>query len=81
MAAFFRALPWPEQNLRGAAVRLHDVRGERSNVPRDSAVLYGAEDNVIKKDNTRKNDLKIENLGNLGLKILGILYLCAVILK
>ncbi len=24
----------------------------------------GAEDNVIKKDNTRKNDLKIENLGN-----------------
>ncbi len=26
------------------------------------------EDNVIKKDNTRKNDLKIENLGNLGWK-------------
>lgn len=24
--------------------RLHDVRGERSNVPRDSAALYGAED-------------------------------------
>ena len=33
------------------------MRGERSNVPRDSAVLYGAEDNVIKKDNTRKNDV------------------------
>ena len=27
----------------GADARLHDVRGERSNVPRDSAVLYGAE--------------------------------------
>ena len=26
------------------AQRLHDVRGERSNVPRDSAVLYGVED-------------------------------------
>lgn len=38
-----------EAKAHGAAVRLHDVRGERSNVPRDSAVLYGAEDNVIKK--------------------------------
>lgn len=26
-----------------AAPRLHHVRGERSNVPRDSAVLYGVE--------------------------------------
>ena len=40
------------------------MRGERSNVPRDSAVLYGAEDNVIKTDNTRKNGPKIENLGS-----------------
>ena len=30
----------------GAADRLHDVRGERSNVPRWGAGLYGAE--VIK---------------------------------
>lgn len=27
--------------------RLHDVRWERSNVPRDSAALYGAEKLVI----------------------------------
>ena len=47
------------------------MRGERSNVPRDSAALYGAEDNVIKKE--RKNDLSIENSGDFGLKILGIL--------
>ena len=38
-------------------------------------VAVDKNDNVIKKDNTRKNDLKIENLGNLGLKILGILHL------
>lgn len=25
-------------------LRLHDVRGERSNVPRDNAALYGAGD-------------------------------------
>jgi len=30
---------WP---VRCAAVRLHDVRGERSNVPRWGAGLYGA---------------------------------------
>ena len=35
-----------EAEAHGAAVRLHDVCGERSNVPRDSAVLYGAEDLV-----------------------------------
>jgi len=39
------------------------VRGERSNVPRDSAVLYGAEEDVMTEENTRKNGLKIENLG------------------
>ena len=40
-------------------------------MPRDSAALYEAEDNVIKKE--RKNDLSIENSGNFGLKFLGIL--------
>ena len=30
-----------------ALSRLHGLRGERSNVPRDSAVLYGAE-NLVK---------------------------------
>ncbi len=54
-------------------MRLHGLRGERSNVPSDSAGLYGAVDIVIKKDNTRENDLEVENLGSLGLKILGIL--------
>lgn len=38
---------------------------------RRGAALYGAGDNVIKKE--RKNDLSIENSGNFGLKILGIL--------
>lgn len=27
--------------------RLHDVRGEQSNVPRDNAALYGAEEDVL----------------------------------
>lgn len=38
-----RTLSW-EAKAHGAAVRLHDVRGERRNVPRWGAVLYGAED-------------------------------------
>lgn len=38
-----RAVMWAEK-AHGAAVRLHHVRGERRNVPRWGAVLYGAED-------------------------------------
>ena len=41
-----------EAKAHGAAARLHHVRGERSNVPRDSAALYEAEEMVlIRRDN------------------------------
>lgn len=54
----------PQEKVVLTLQRLHGLCGDWSNVPRDSASLYGAEDNVIKKDNTRKNGLIIENLGN-----------------
>ena len=32
------------------ALRLHGLRGERSNVPRDSAALYEAGERLLKKN-------------------------------
>ena len=42
----------------GAADRLHDVRGERSNVPRVSAGLYGAGDIGYHKSGLNKRSIE-----------------------
>lgn len=31
-------------------LRMHELRGERSNVPRDSAALYGVEEDVTTEE-------------------------------
>ena len=62
--------------------RLHGLRGERSNVPREARYFteWGRYNLGKNEDEMKKGGMEflIENLGNFGLKILGILYLCRV---
>ena len=53
-------------------LRLHGLCGERSNVPREARYFTERRIMLLRRIIQGKNDLKIENLGNFRLKLLGI---------